>query len=168
MGCCGQPLGFKVDTAAGGKWIRCLSAGLGVTATKWTKEAHAAAYAAAETVRAALEASYPLLKGFRDPGYGLDPLKVTQLVSVLVTEVPAVRSSFWSCMGITETEAEASLRARSGAYHASLMSALAMIYNTETGDHAAVASTDGGLALGLLALGSAACIYSVSVKKRRR
>jgi hypothetical protein len=87
---------------------------------------------------------------------------------VLVTEVTSIRSSFWSCMGITSAEAETQLRARAGVYYDSLMSAMAMLYNAEQSEKMRGAPKDGPVAAVLLVGGVVLTLFSVSMKKRSR
>jgi hypothetical protein len=163
-------MGAVADTTKGGNWLRCFNAAMGFTTDLpiWTDKSHGRAYAKAEEVRASLEASYPLLKAFADPGYGVSCEKTAQLVSVLVTEVPSIRSSFWSCMGVTETEAAEQLRARAGVYYDSLMSALAMLYNAEASERMRGMPSDGAAAGVILVLGTTVTLFSVFMKKRSR
>jgi len=170
MGCNGCGVGAVADPVKGGNWLRCFNAAMGFTTDLpvWNDKSHGRAYAKAEEVRAALEASYPLLKSFVDPGYGVSCEKTAQLVSVLVTEVPSIRASFWTCIGITESDAAAQLRARSGVYYDSLMSALAMLYNAEASERMRGMPSDGAVAGVILVLGTTVTLFSVFMKKRSR
>jgi hypothetical protein len=163
-------VGAVADPVKGGNWLRCFNAAMGFTTDLpvWNDKSHGRAYAKAEEVRAALEASYPLLKSFVDPGYGVSCEKTAQLVSVLVTEVPSIRASFWTCIGITESDAAAQLRARSGVYYDSLMSALAMLYNAEASERMRGMPSDGAVAGVILVLGTTVTLFSVFMKKRSR
>lgn len=170
MPCRGCGVGAAVDATKGGNWLRCFNAAMGFTTDLpfWTDKSHGRAFAKAEEVREELERSYPLLRGFADPGYGASVEKTAQLVSVLVAEVPSIRSSFWSCLGITQEEAYEQLRSRSGTYYDSLMSALAMIYNAEKSEKMRGMPSDGALAFAALAIGTTATLFSVFMKKRGR
>lgn len=169
MTCKGCGVGASLDLDRGGKWVRCLVSSLGITGNGgWTAEAHEALYAKAAEIRAALETSYPTIRGFTDPGWGTKPDQTSRIASVIVSESPVVRSAFWPCVGATQADAETQLRARSGPYYDALMSGLGMIVVAEGGSRGSLGKNDGGAALVCLSLGVGVAMIGAAKLKRGR
>lgn len=163
MPCCG--LAGGLDVAGAKLWLGCLSRALGFSAapSTWDDKRHARLYIRAMEVSADLERLYPdLLNPVQDPKYGINVEKTAQLAGVICSVHDGMRSAFWSCFGVTETEAARQVEAQEGPYWSALVAAAAVIMCTER--PGASAATKGPLALVILAAGCAGTILGFEGK----
>lgn len=150
------------DATGAAAWLMAMnrSLGFGGDITTWGVKQHVALWTKAAEVRSAIEEQYPDLAPAIDPGFGSNPVRTARLASIIALVSPSVRDAFWSMIGITKEQAVAQMVAQDGNYYAGLMSALAVIHESE--NPSLSAANDGPWAVGMLFLGSLATMVGLA------
>ncbi len=124
----------QLHAVEGSSFLNCLMERLGVYSNKrWSPEAHAALYD--------LACSIVNLRGrqsaaqMRVEPFGFNPQRAADVAGNWPTMALTQDDPFWSCIGISRSEAVASLSARSGSYWDSVVAAGAQIAQAEVGQH---------------------------------
>lgn len=131
---CQQRVLAGLRGVAGSSFLSCLMDRLGVLANKqWSPEAHSALYG--------LACSIINLRGrqtaaqMRVEPFGFNPQRAAEVAANWPTMALDEGDAFWSCIGISKSEALASMSSRSGAYWNEVVAAGAKIVAAEVGLH---------------------------------
>jgi hypothetical protein len=139
-------------------YIRCLRDALGVTpGTGWDAEAHRALYDVCSRNVDVLSERREDGAAIRSVAFGAEPARTGQYALMFANWQPA-DSSFWSCLGVTMSEAHKQQEIGSGAYWSMLGSAATYIGVSEAGGQDKVSGLPFWAWL-LIALGVGGVVY---------